>query len=155
MLTYWTGIDYIGFGIGAASYFQGWRYKNISDITVYKELLADTGKTKDAVNGCPEGSLLNDSRPFMPHVFTWHEEIQQLSVQERMEEFMFLGLRLKNGILEQEFYKRFGKKVEEVYFGVINRLIKEGVLLRNDNRIFLSDRGTDVANYVMAQFLLD
>ena len=130
-LTYWTGIDYIGFGIGAASYFQGYRYKNTDDIRKYKAGI-----------------------PSMPDV-SWHEEIQQLSVEEKMEEFMFLGLRLKKGVSERDFYDKFGKTIEDVYPDVLNRLMEEGVLLRKNGRVYLSKKGTDVANYVMAQFLLD
>lgn len=130
-LTYWTGVDYIGFGIGAASYFRGYRYKNTSDIYKYQQ------------------------EAFMPESDSWHEEIGLLSVEETMEEFMFLGLRLKKGISEHEFKDKFGKTVEEVYPSVLNRLIDEGVLIRKNHRIYLSKKGTDVANYVMAEFLLD
>ena len=130
-LTYWTGIDYIGFGIGAASYFQGYRYKNTCDIRKYKAGI-----------------------PSMPDV-SWHEEIQQLSVEEKMEEFMFLGLRLKKGVSERDFYEKFAKTIEDVYPDVLNRLMEEGVLLRKNGRVYLSKKGTDVANYAMAQFLLD
>lgn len=134
-LTYWTGVDYIGFGIGAASYFQGWRYKNIGDIQRYKE------------------ELLHYD-PFMPEEFPWHEEIQQLSMEEKMEEFMFLGLRLKKGISEQDFQSKFGKTIEEVYQNIVDPLLEEKLLIRKNSRLYLSKRGTDVANYVMAQFLL-
>lgn len=91
----------------------------------------------------------------MPESDSWHEEIGLLSVEETMEEFMFLGLRLKKGISEHEFKDKFGKTVEEVYPSVLNRLIDEGVLIRKNHRIYLSKKGTDVANYVMAEFLLD
>jgi len=137
-LTYWTGVDYIGFGIGAASYFQGYRYKNTSDIQRYKE---EVPMYKGGV--------------FMPGEFPWHEEVQHLSVEERMEEFMFLGLRLKKGICEMEFQSKFGKTMKEVYPNVIETLLKEKLLLRKNNRLYLSAKGTDVANYVMAQFLLN
>lgn len=145
-LTYWTGIDYIGFGIGAASYFQGCRYKNITDIGAYKDKLSKV---------CCEEKEALCRVPFTPHMFAWHEEIQQLSLEEKMEEFMFLGLRLKKGISEQDFYEKFGRSVEEVYFDSLKRLIKEGVLVKMEHRISLTEKGTDVANYVMAQFLLD
>ena len=145
-LTYWTGIDYIGFGIGAASYFQGYRYKNISNIGVYKDKLSAVCREEIGASGCG---------PFTPDAFAWHEEIQQLSKEEKMEEFMFLGLRLKKGISESEFYEKFGRHVGEVYPDALKRLIKEGVLVQKENHIYLSDKGTDVANYAMAQFLLD
>lgn len=165
-LTYWTGIDYIGFGIGSASYFQGYRYKNTVDIQKYKEKMmcitlenARTALQSEKVFSCPsplesdEGSYCDSL--FTPEKFLWYEEIQQLSMEEKMEEFMFLGLRLKNGIRERDFYLQFGRTVWEVYPEVLERLSKEGVLIQKDYRIYLSEKGTDVANYAMAQFLLD
>ena len=133
-LTYWTGIDYVGFGIGAASYFQGYRYKNISDISRYIEMC---------------------SCSFMPQEAPWHEERQLLTVEEKMEEFMFLGLRLKAGISEETFYETFQRNVDDVYPDVLKRLTEEGVLVRKNHWIYLSKKGTDVANYAMAQFLLN
>ena len=67
---------------------------------------------------------------------------------------MFLGLRLKKGISEQEFIEKFGKSIEEVYSNVLIRLIGEGVLVQKNGWVYLSDKGTDLANYVMAEFLL-
>lgn len=152
-LTYWTGIYYIGFGIGAASYFEGYRYKNTSDITRYMEDLSEYNhKTNFHLQ---EGHCLcNQRKSFMPESAPWHEEIELLSVEEKIEEFMFLGLRLKKGISEQEFIEKFGKSMEEVYSNVLTRLIGEGVLVQKNGWVYLSEKGTDVANYVMAEFLL-
>ena len=72
-----------------------------------------------------------------------------------MEEYMFLGLRLKKGVSISDFKKRFGKTMEEVYGNVIDNLKKEKLLLQNGNRYFLSQRGTDVANFIMYQFLIE
>lgn len=142
-LTYWTGIDYVGFGVGAASYFQGYRYKNISDVQKYKEFFSRENRKASAhfFSGLPiEGAL--------------HEEVQQLSTEEKMEEFLFLGLRLKKGIATDTFQKTFGKSIDEIYGTVIADFIREGVLARKKNRLYLTKKGTDVANYVMAGFLL-
>ncbi len=153
-LTYWTGIDYIGFGIGAASYFQGTRYKNISDIHRYEEALEQKPLETDSTVWQDGAVRLECRRSFMPEDVAWHEEIQQLSMEEKMEEFMFLGLRLKKGVSEYVFHEKFAKTIEDVYMDVLNRLIEEGVLLRKNGYVYLSKKGTDVANYVMAQFLL-
>lgn len=140
-LTYWTGVDYIGFGIGAASYFQGCRYKNTADIKKYQELLLTDKKEKPHF-------LMRGQSP-------WHEEIQHLTLEEKMEEYMFLGLRLKKGVSQKEFKQRFGKTVDEIYGTVIAKFVKEALLIRKNDRLYLSKKGTDVANYVMAEFLLD
>ena len=85
---------------------------------------------------------------------------QELSVEEQMEEFMFLGLRLIRGILFREFEENFGKSVEEVYPGVIGKLKEQGLLTEicdeqgNRTGICLTQFGLDVSNRVMAEFLL-
>ncbi len=143
-LTYWTGIEYVGFGIGAASYFNGYRYKNDSNRLEYEAKVNAYKKTSK-----------QEKNFFMPQNYPWHEEIQLLSMEEKIEEYLFLGLRLKKGISETEFQKRFGKTLDEVYGAVIAKFVKEELLIRNNHRIYLSQKGTDVANYVMAEFLLN
>ena len=82
-----------------------------------------------------------------------------------MEEFMFLGLRMTEGVDEGLFRRLFGCGMEEVYGEVIGKNIRDG-LLRMDcdfegkeehaalRRLSLTEKGLDVSNYVMAQFLL-
>lgn len=77
-----------------------------------------------------------------------------LTKKDVMEEFMFLGLRLVKGISKQEFRSSFSKDIYEVYGEVIEKLKEEGLLWEND-RIGLTDKGLDLANYAMSQFLLD
>ena len=61
---------------------------------------------------------------------------------------MFLGLRKMEGVVLTE-------QIRVVYGGLIERLVREGLLLQKENRIFLTDRGIDVSNYVLSEFLLD
>jgi oxygen-independent coproporphyrinogen-3 oxidase len=70
-----------------------------------------------------------------------------------MEEFMFLGLRMTEGISRGEFEQAFGVGIEAVYGDVINRLQGEELLIKRAGRIFLTERGLDLSNYVLAQFL--
>ena len=71
-----------------------------------------------------------------------------------MEEFMFLGLRKINGVSEDDFYKSFRVSIDEIYQDKIEKLIKEGLLVREEDRIRLTDRGIDLSNYALSQFLL-
>lgn len=139
-LTYWTGVSYLGFGIGAASYFEGYRFKNSSDIQTYQAYFVDRGSESKRVDDIFHGL---------------HEEIQLLTSEEKMEEYMFLGLRLKRGVSVPGFEQCFGKTMDEIYGDVIDKLTRQQLLLRSKNRIYLSQRGTDVANYVMAEFMLE
>lgn len=80
--------------------------------------------------------------------------LQQLSLSDRMEEFMFLGLRMTAGVSVQEFEKCFQVPMEEIYGEVLEKLEKKGLLARQENRIFLTKQGIDVSNPVLAEFLL-
>lgn len=137
---YWKRGDYVGFGIGAASLVDNVRFHNIADI---EEYMGQLEKYKEI--SLPELHL--------------KEDIQSLSVEEQMEEYMFLGLRLTEGISEKDFFETFQKSIHEVYPGLIAKLKKQGLIIcepedENGNRIKLSDFGLDVSNVVMAEFLL-
>ena len=71
-----------------------------------------------------------------------------------MEEFMFLGLRMTEGIDKQEFFKRFGRDINSVYRHVIEKHIGEGLLESSEDRLYLTKKGQDLANYVMADMIL-
>ena len=125
---YWERREYLGFGIGAASLIDNRRFSNTSDRAVYIE--------------CP-----NIEYP----------EVQQLSIADQMEETMFLGLRMTRGIREKDFEKKYGKTLVQVYGDVIQKHIKNGLLQRytldGEEWITLTQKGLDVSNYVMADFL--
>lgn len=124
---YWTRKDYAGFGIGAASLVNNVRFRNGEDLRRYLE----------EPLGC-------------------REEVQALSIEEQMEEFMFLGLRLTEGVDVRGFGDDFGRTLEEVYGEVIKRNREDGLLeyRKDGRRLALTEKGLDVSNYVMAQFLL-
>lgn len=82
------------------------------------------------------------------------ENIQKLTIEEQMEEFMFLGLRMTKGVSGQEFLEQFHKPIDEVYGTVLNKMNENG-LLEVGERIRLTKRGLDVSNYVMSEFLFD
>lgn len=124
-LVYWTRGEYLGLGIGAASLINNTRYKNASGLNNYLEA----------------GGILP------------YEEVQTLSVREQMEEFLFLGLRLTKGILKKDFSQTFHCPVESVFGEAIARNLKEGLLLSDAERIWLTPRGRDLSNYVFAGFL--
>jgi putative oxygen-independent coproporphyrinogen III oxidase len=81
-------------------------------------------------------------------------DIQKLSLNDRMEEFMFLGLRKIAGISKSEFERTFSKNIYDVYGNVIKENVCNGLLTDKEDRIKLTDRGVDISNVVMAEFLL-
>ena len=143
-MTYWTGIEYIGLGLGASSYFKGCRYKNISDLNDYIQKCGKVLLQKITSGGC-------NAAPGSPLI----EETVALTVNDKMEEYMFLGLRLKKGVSIPLFQQQFGVPVENVYGKEIEKLKQEGLLLQRSNRLCLSKKGTDLANYAMSHFILD
>ena len=77
--------------------------------------------------------------------FEGEEEI--LSEISAMEEYFFLGLRKMQGV-DITLY-------EEQYKVVVDKLMQEGLLERQGNRIRLTELGIDVSNYVMSEFLVE
>ncbi|WP_447409596.1 radical SAM family heme chaperone HemW [Clostridium perfringens] len=127
-LAYWNMDNWIGVGSAAASYINGKRIKNISSVEGY-------------INS------INEKREAV-------EEIINNSKNDNMEEFMFMGLRKINGIDENEFKNRFSMNINDVYGEILNKYIDEGLLIRKSGRIFLSEKGIEISNIIMADFLL-
>jgi len=73
----------------------------------------------------------------------------------QMEEFMFLGLRMKCGVTRQQFQEEFGVPIEGIYRDALEHLKAEGLLEMNAGRIALTEKGQDLSNYALAQFLLN
>ena len=131
---YWTGTGYLGLGLGASSYLEGCRFHNTSDFQSYVS------------------AHLDDEAEFCQAL---RQDMEQLSVKSKMEEFMFLGLRLTRGVSAEGFITRFGQSIRNVYGGVIDKLEREGLLEHKNGYYRLTERGLDLSNYEMSLFLLD
>lgn len=82
------------------------------------------------------------------------EEKEEIDRQGQMEEFMFLGLRKMEGVSCAVFEKAFGCTIESVYHEVIQRMKEMGLMEDADGYLRLTERGIDLSNYVMSEFLL-
>lgn len=131
---YWTGTGYLGLGLGASSYLEGCRFHNTSDFQSYVSAHFD-----DEAEFCQ----------------ALRQDMEQLSLKSKMEEFMFLGLRLTRGVSVEGFITRFGQSIRNVYGGVIDKLEREGLLEHKNGYYHLTERGLDLSNYAMSLFLLD
>lgn len=125
---YWRRVNYLGIGLGASSLIENQRFRNLSK---YEEYIEAVQNREDL-----------------------REEYENLSVAEEMEEFMFLGLRMMDGISKAEFYEKFGREIEAVYEKQLRQLEKDGLIEFVKNRIRLTKRGIDISNYVFEKFLL-
>lgn len=125
---YWTRKEYLGLGLGASSLWGNQRFSNTSDFSAY---LKDSGSPEKI-----------------------RENRETLSLEDEMSEFMFLGLRMTEGVSKAEFLESFGTPIESVYGKVLDKYKNMGLLEENEGRIFLTRAGIHVSNGVMAEFLL-
>ena len=125
---YWKRTDYLGFGPSAASLFGNRRWTNTADRSLYLKACGALEKIRE------------------------DEEI--LSQQDAMEEFMFLGLRMTQGISTAEFEEQFGKEIHAVYGGVLKKYEAMHLLQEHSGRLALTRDGISVSNVILADFLL-
>ena len=135
---YWTEVAYLGIGLGASSYMEGCRFTNERDLDKYLAL--------DFGSEVPEEREAALKKLWGP--------IEELTQAQRMEEFMFLGLRMLRGVSDVDFIRLFGVKMETVYGDVIARLISSGLLKKEGSSLALTEWGMDVSNFVLSEFLL-
>lgn len=121
---YWKRIPYFGLGLGAASFFAEFRVTNTESMSEY----------------------LKDPTTFM--------SVNRVSENDAMEEFMYLGLRMMKGVNTLDFYKEFGRDIEDVYGKRIQKLLEDNLITFENNIICLTDKGIDYGNHVFSQFLL-
>ena len=146
-ITYWTGGEYVGLGLGAASFFKGERFSNIRDINRYLEIMQEA--QSDIASSTDKISVYDE----VTHQL--RENIETMYIDSRIEEFMFLGLRMTKGVSRSEFLNRFNKDIYEVYGPVINKYVSEGFMVEEGDSIRLNDRGIDVSNIILSDFILD
>lgn len=149
---YWRGCEYLGFGLGAASFVQCYAKESGRPCRVRLKNPTDLSEYEQAVQA--QSTLEGRSVPECCHRQIVCGQCESLTSENEMEEFMFLGLRMTDGISEAEFARRFHCTIDSVYRDVLARLCSLGLLKRTCGRIFLSSRGIDVSNGVMAEFLL-
>ncbi len=132
---YWLRKEYLGFGVGAASYFENERYNSIGNIEEYIKYVNKYDN--------------EDKEYVIPKVGN-----MVLSKNNRMEESIFLGLRLTKGFKVEEFKKEFGHDIMGVYKNQISKYVKLGFMELREGVLKLTDEGIDVSNSIFADFML-
>lgn len=127
---YWTRKNYLGIGLGASSCIENIRFFNIADLNTYLQL------------DVTDLSNVSAGR-------------ERLSIAAQMEEFMFLGLRMMRGVSADAFRKQFSCSVESVYGKVLQKQLKQHLIIKTAEGYCLTDYGIDISNYVLAQYLLN
>ena len=124
-LNYWRLGEYIGLGPGASGHLNGRRYRNVQNLSTYKEALR-------------EG-----------HAPIAEEEV--LSPVDRDNEYTMLGLRLNEGIFMDAILPS-GEAFKDVHRKAIEKNLKSGLLAVKEGRLALTDKGRDLANRVEVDF---
>lgn len=164
--------DYVGFGLGAASTVKNKRWRNTNNMerylrAFYPEKFFAAGEAyyrdsqwlsdveKDTKEDIEFQSRINRSTTAEKNIKqNIKEDIEELSVNDCMAEYMFLGLRMMHGVSKVEFAKSFARSMDEVYGKVLQKWIEQGMLSQEGDFIRLTDAGIDVSNVVLAEFLL-
>lgn len=126
-LTYWNNEEYYGIGAGAHSYVNGVRRANAGPLKKYMAKIDETG-------------------------FAFSSE-HPVSLNEQMEEEMFLGLRKTKGVSRKHFKQKFNQDLEVVFGKEIDNLIKKGLLEENKEFVRLTHKGKFLGNEVFQAFI--
>src|SRR5690606_25795289 len=127
-LTYWNNVEYYGIGAGAHSYVNGARVSNAGPVKKYMSLVEETG---------------------FPVV-----EKNSLTIKEKMEEELFLGLRKTDGVSIHHFEEKFESSIYNVFAEQIKEQINKGLLEEKNGYIRLTHEGKFLGNEVFQEFLL-
>lgn len=126
-LVYWNLEEYIGCGVASHSYVDGLRYRKTENI---EEYIRDVRMNRNL-----------------------RLDMHKNSSKDEMEEFMFMGLRKIDGISIIDFFERFQKDIYSVYGEIIKKYINNHMLIKKDDRLFLSERGLELSNSIMCDFI--
>ena len=126
-LKYWHYVDYLGFGAGAHSFYEGIRRSNNRNVMPYIQAV---------------------DRYTMPTIDT-----ETITVERAQEDFCFLALRTKWGLDEQKFEERFGVSVHNLFGNILEDLVTKGLLEYQNGSYYLSSEGAKHGNYVFSQFI--
>ena len=127
-LMYWDNAEYYGIGAGASGYVDGVRYKNHGPIRHYLQAV-EAGNARV------------------------QEEV--LTLKEKMEEEMFLGLRKKSGVSKKRFEEKFGLSFEDQYGSVVSELTEQGLLVPDKDIVRMTKQGLFLGDTVAEKFILE
>lgn len=127
-LVYWNNEHYYGFGAGASGYLGQSRYKNFGPIQHYLQPLRENQ---------------------LPVI-----ETENLTIQNQMEEELFLGLRKQEGVSLTHFREKFNQELTALYRQVLPGLFAEQLLTCENNHLKLTKKGLFLGNEVFEKFLL-
>lgn len=126
-ILYWKCGHYIGLGPGASGYIKNIRYGNLCDLNEYH--------TK----------LLKNEKPI--------ESKEVISIKDGIEEKIFMGLRMNEGIKFADFKSEFNIDFLEKYKKQIQDLSEKKLIKLDDDGIALTQKGREISNSVFIEFM--
>lgn len=126
-ILYWKCKHYIGLGPGASGYLDDTRYNNVEALDEYYTLLS------------------NNKKPIA------HKE--DLTIEDKIQEKIFMGLRMNNGIKFEDFKNEFDINFKEKYNEVIDKLKSRNLINESKTGISLTQKGREISNSIFVEFI--
>ncbi|GAA0862461.1 radical SAM family heme chaperone HemW [Paraclostridium tenue] len=126
-IIYWKCDNYLGLGPGASGYINDIRYSNIKNLNEYNNKINQNIKPID------EENKLND--------------------KDKIEEFIFMGLRMNEGINLEVFKERFKIDFYELYKDVLDKLLERELVKLDKFNLSLTQKGREISNSVFIEFI--
>jgi len=114
-MNYWKGGNYIGMGTAAHSHQDGLRYWNVSRLRLYIEKIQKEGSARAGE--------------------------ERLTSQQRLGEALVFGLRMLDGVSLAQIEKQTGGCLSDHQKEAIQRLVKEGYLMQDNDALRVSSKG--------------
>ena len=126
-IIYWKCDNYLGLGPGASGYINDIRYSNIKNLNEYNHKINQNIKPID------EENKLND--------------------KDKIEEFIFMGLRMNEGINLEVFKERFKIDFYALYKDVLDKLLERELVKLDKFNLSLTQKGREISNSVFIEFI--
>ena len=126
-ILYWKCDHYIGLGPGASGYLGNYRYNNVESLQDYHE------------------NLNKNKKPI--------ENLEKLSIEDKIQEKIFMGLRMNEGIKFDDLKKQFNTDIKEKYSNQIKELKDKGLINESIAGFSLTQRGREISNSVFVEFI--
>ena len=124
---YWKDIDYLGLGVSAHSFLEGYRFNNTPRLDEYIEMIN------------------NDQLPVVEREF--------IRDSDRRTEYIMLSLRLATGLNLEKFRKRFKEDLLKTRANQIQNLIKYGYVYIEDGFLKIAPQHFYVSNRIILELL--
>ncbi len=126
-LKYWQNVDYLGLGVAAHSYINGYRYHNTKRLDTYMD------------------NLKNDKSPIY--------EKEYVTDNEKRTERIMLALRTKKGLNLKEFKQEFNEDLLKTKTQELRALLHNGMLEIVDDYLRITEDYFYVSNSIIVELL--